>query len=119
MDGVLILAHGSKKKETEETLNSIVNKVKDKTGLEFVVPAYLQFSEQNLLKGIEELVDNGVNNIKIIPMFLFDGIHVTQDIPEELDRVMSLYPGVSIKMSSYLGNDDRIADIIIDRINSL
>jgi len=119
MTGILVLAHGSKRYETEKTLNSLVEKVKRITGEELVCPAYLQFSEQNLEVGIKQLVDKGAKVIKVMPMFLFDGVHVTQDIPEELNAIMAALPGITIKMSKHLGDDDRIADIIVDRINSI
>ncbi len=119
MNGILILAHGSKRQETEEILNSLTAKVMEKSGESLVYPAYLQFSGQNLEKGIDYLVAQGATDIKIIPMFLFDGIHVTQDIPEELDGIKAKHPGVRIRMSRHLGDDDRIAEIIVDRINSL
>lgn len=119
MTGILILAHGSKRHETEKTLNSLVEKVKRITGEELVCPAYLQFSEQNLEAGIRQLVNKGADSIKVIPLFLFDGVHVRQDIPEELNAIMAGLPGVSIRMSKHLGDDDRIADIIVDRINSM
>jgi sirohydrochlorin ferrochelatase len=119
MDGILILAHGSKRQETEEILNSLIEKVKVKSGVDQVYPAFLQFSEQNLGKGIDLLVDKGANRIRIIPMFLFDGIHVTQDIPNELNEIKAKYPEVEIKMSRHIGDDDKLADIIVERINSL
>jgi sirohydrochlorin ferrochelatase len=119
MNGILILAHGSKRQETERTLHSLVEKVKAKSGEKLVCPAYLQFSEQNLEAGIDELVKKGATSISIVPMFLFDGIHVTQDIPEELSEIRKKHPGISIAMSKHLGDDDRIADIIVDRIQSL
>jgi sirohydrochlorin cobaltochelatase len=119
MNGILILAHGSKRQETEEIVNSLVEKVKVKTGEKLVYPAYLQFSEQNLEKGIDLLVENGVNNIKIMPMFIFDGVHVTQDIPNELNEIKTKYPEINIDMSKHIGDDDKLADIIVDRINSI
>ena len=78
MNGVLILAHGSKRQETEEILNSIVEKVKKKTGINMVFPAYLQFSEQNLEKGIDLLVKSGAKTIHIVPMFLHKTILIIQ-----------------------------------------
>lgn len=119
MNGVLILAHGSKRQETEAIVNSLVEKVKKKTGINMVIPAYLQFSEQNLEKGIDDLVEIGVKAIKIIPMFIFDGVHVTSDIPDELNEIMKKYPGVEVRMSRHIGDDDKLADIIVDRINSI
>lgn len=119
MDGVLILAHGSKRQETEKILDSLTRKVKARSGEELVYAAYLQFSEQNLGKGVDYLVSNGATSIKVVPMFLFDGVHVTQDIPNELDEIRRKYSGINIRMSRHLGDDDRVADIIVDRIRSL
>lgn len=119
MNGILILAHGSKRQETEKILNSLVEKVINKTGEELVYPAFLQFSEQNLEKGIGYLVEKGADSIKIMPMFLFDGVHVTEDIPNEINEIKVKYPGVEIKMSHHIGDDDRLADIIIDRVKSI
>jgi sirohydrochlorin ferrochelatase len=119
MNGILILAHGSKKRETECILNSLVDKVKNKTGEELVVPSYLQFSDQNLEKGVELLVNKGAKNIRIVPMFLFDGVHVREDIPGELDEIKERFPGVDIKMGRHIGDDDKLVDIIVDRISEI
>jgi len=116
MEGVIILAHGSRRQETEKTLESLISKVKAKTGLNEVVPAFLQFSGQNLETAVKMLVSKGIKNIRVVPMFLFDGVHVTMDIPEELEEIRSAYPDISIEMTGHLGDDDRIADIIADRI---
>jgi len=119
MNGILILAHGSKKKETEKILNSLVDKVKNKTGEELVIPAYLQFLEENLEKGVEMLVNKGAKEIRIVPMFLFDGVHVRENIPNELNDIKKKYPGINIKMGRHIGDDDKLVDIIVDRISEI
>ena len=119
MEGVIILAHGSRRQETDRILDSLTKKVTDRATDQRVIPAYLQFSPNSLDKAVEQLVGEGVTRIKVIPMFLFDGIHVTEDIPEELEAMGERYPEVDIRMSRHLGDDDRIADIILDRMASL
>lgn len=116
MEAILILAHGSKRNETEQTLNSIVQKVRHKIGSESVYPAYLQFSEQDMETIIKQLVDKGVKKFIVMPMFLFDGVHVTVDIPEEINKIKQKYSGIEIVITRHIGDDERIADIIIDRI---
>lgn len=116
MEAILILAHGSKRNETEQTLNSIVKKVRQKLGSELVYPAYLQFSAQDMETSIKQLIDKGIKKIIIMPMFLFDGVHVTKDIPEEIERIIQKYRGIDIKVTKHIGDDDRVADIIIDRV---
>jgi sirohydrochlorin ferrochelatase len=119
MNGILILAHGSKRPETEKILNSLVEKVKSKVEEQLVLPAYLQFQEQNLEKGIDMLVEKGAKRIVIIPMFIFDGVHVTEDIPKELDDIRIKYPEIEISMGGHIGDDEKLADILIDRIKSV
>ena len=116
MEAILILAHGSKRNETEQTLNSIGQKVRHKIGSESVYPAYLQFSEQDMETIIKQLVDKGVKKFIVMPMFLFDGVHVTVDIPEEINKIKQKYSGIEIVITRHIGDDERIADIIIDRI---
>ena len=76
----------------------------------------MQFSGQNLEAAVRELASQGVNRVKVAPLFLFDGIHVTQDIPMELEKLRRAYPGVDLELTRHLGDDDRIAAIIADRI---
>ncbi len=119
MNSILILAHGSQIKETEAIVDSLVEKVKKRTGSELVQAAYLQFSEQDLESGIRQLSDKGADSIKVVPMFIFDGVHVTQDIPGELEEIRARYPDIKINLSRHIGDDDRLADIITDRAASI
>lgn len=118
MKGVIILAHGSKRQETEKILNSLTEKVKNKTGESLIYPAYLQFSEQDMEAGADYLVKKGATEIIVIPLLLFDGIHVTQSIPNKLSEIKDKYHGINIRLSHHLGDDDRIAEIISDRVRS-
>ena len=119
MKGYLILAHGSQRSESEKVLDSLMAKVRREMGPVLVESAYLQFSDRDLRGGIQSLVAAGVTQIGLVPLFLFDGVHVTQDIPREAAEILADFPGVSLTMSQHLGDDDRIAQIIIDRIGAI
>lgn len=119
MNGVLILAHGSREKETEETLTSILAMLKTKLGMEHIEKAFLQFSECNLECGLKKLVDQGIKDIKVIPYFLFEGVHIKEDIPKELADFTKNYPEVQITFGKTLGSDARLAEILADRVKEL
>lgn len=119
MDGVIILAHGSRRQESDIILDSLAKKVTKIAGSQPIVTAFLQFSERSLDKAVESLVKDGVKRITVVPMFLFDGVHVTEDIPEALAAMEAQYPEIAIRMSRHLGDDDRIAHIILDRMHSI
>lgn len=115
MNGVLILAHGSRRKETENTLQKVAQMVKEKITVPTEI-AYMEFSDQNIAYGLDQLVSKGISQIKVVPYFLFSGIHILEDIPKELNDYVQKHPGVSITMGDTLGADPRIADILVDRI---
>lgn len=117
--GVLILAHGSRQKETEETLSAIVAMLKEELAIEDIENAFLQFSDKNLEMGLKSLVEKGIDDIKIVPYFLFEGVHIKEDIPKEIEEFLVDYPNVKITMGKTLGADKRLALILKDRILEL
>lgn len=123
MTGILILAHGSRQSETENTLQKIIEMVKEelKSGLNtnLIEYAFLQFSANNLETGLKKLVDRGVTEIKVIPYFLFAGIHILEDIPAEIDEFLKEYPNVKISFGQTLVADKRLAQIVVDRIKEM
>lgn len=123
MTGILILAHGSRKSETENTLQKIIEMVKAELKSANNVPlveyAFLQFSDNNLEMGLKKLVDHGADKIKIIPYFLFDGVHILEDIPAEIDAFLKENPEVEIRFGQTLGADIRLAKIVVDRVKEM
>jgi sirohydrochlorin ferrochelatase len=115
-DGILILAHGSRAKETQNTLNIIVDMVKSKLPDRIIEIGYMEFSDVNIEKGLKLLVEKGVTNIKVIPYFLFDGIHIKEDIPNEIAEFLKENKNIKVTMLDTLGVDERLADILVDRI---
>jgi len=117
--GIIILAHGSREPETEKTMEEIVNKVRDKTSNGSIRMAYFQFVKPSLEDSVREFIEEGVKEINIIPYFLFPGVHIREDVPLALGEIKREYPGVTINVADTLGADDRLAEIVADRITAL
>lgn len=116
MKGVLILAHGSRVEATKKTINDVVAMVREKITDMPIEIAYMEFCEENIEHGIKTLADKGVTELKVIPYFLFEGIHIREDIPNEIGEILKKYPQVTMEMGHTLGVDERLADILVDRI---
>ncbi|WMJ22041.1 CbiX/SirB N-terminal domain-containing protein [Paludicola sp. MB14-C6] len=115
MQGILIIAHGSREKQTEETFLKMVSMIKEKVNMP-VEYAYMEFSPKNIECGLNALVEQGINDIKVVPYFLFSGIHIREDIPQEINEFVEKNANVTITMGDTLGADPRIADVLADRI---
>lgn len=89
-----------------------------------VTAAFMQINEPTIKEGLETLAAKGVDLIYVQPCFLASGIHLTEDIPGELGFAKGADEGsvtingkkIKLKYCGPIGNDDRIADILADRI---
>ena len=112
--GIIIISHGSKLKKANVSLAKTVRIIKQRTGLDIVVPAYLQFCQPDLAKCVKGLIRQKCQTIIIIPFFLFNGNHVTRDIPHMIEKEKAKYPRVNFRYAKSLTGDMRIANIIVD-----
>jgi len=93
-----------------------VSMVKEKLPETVIEYAFMEFSDITVEKGISALAAKGITEIKIVPYFLFSGIHIKEDIPGMAAECAVNFPGVKITMGMPLGADERLADILVDRI---
>ena len=120
MAGILIIAHGSRKKETEIAMAKIVDMVKQELpDYEAIDYTFLQFAKQNFEKTLLEFVNKGIDDIKVIPYFLFDGVHTKEDIPKLIKDFTKKYPNVKVTLGRNLGEDTRLAQIVVDRVKEI
>jgi sirohydrochlorin ferrochelatase len=119
MKGILILAHGSREKETENTFHKIFDMVKDRFPNMPIEMAYMQFCDATIEKGLDKLIEKGATEIKIVPYFLFDGVHIREDIPAAIKNYLGKRQEIKVTLAGTLGADERLADILADRINEV
>ncbi|MFI3171013.1 MAG: CbiX/SirB N-terminal domain-containing protein [Eubacteriales bacterium] len=118
MKGIIILAHGSREKSTESTLIQIVEMVKQQVVDYEIEYAFMEFSGKCIEVGLENLVAKGIKEIVAVPYFLFSGIHIREDIPEELAKFTEKHSDVTITMGQTLGVDERLAAVLVDRVKA-
>lgn len=119
MNGILVLAHGSREKATENTLKEVIEMLREELKNTVIESAFLQFSERNLKNGLDLLIERGVKDIKIIPYFLFDGVHIREDIPKEIEEYLVNKLGIQITMGKTLGADQRLVEVLADRVKEV
>ena len=116
MKGILIVGHGSRAKETEATLETVLAMAKAKLPEMIIEYGFMEFSDKTVEKAVNALIEKGVKEIKVVPYFLFTGMHIKKDIPQMVAECVSGFPDVKVVMGEPLGVDERLADILADRI---
>lgn len=115
--GIILLAHGSRRETANEVLPRLAEMVKEEGKYDRINCAFLQFTSPDLREALKEQAEDGIEEITVVPVFLFNGIHLQEDIPEILAEEKNKYPQVEIKLAAPLGADPRLGEIIKDRIN--
>ena len=116
MDGILLLAHGSRAPESVRTMESIAEQTRQLLPEHLIQVAFMQFNDVNIEKGLLMLMDQGATRVKIVPYFLFDGVHIKEDIPQEVAEFKQAHPQIEITLGQTLGTDARLAQIVAERI---
>lgn len=116
---IIILGHGSKAPEALETLKQFGRMVKEVTTAPIVEIASLQFNRPDLSEAISSAVTQGAKKIVIVPLFLYKGIHIQEDIPAVLAEERKKFPQVEMVLADSIGADRRIVEIVCDRIGEV
>jgi len=116
---VILLSHGSRAHEAKTVLEAYQIMLKKAGCYDLVATASLQFNQPDLSASVAEVVKKGAKRIVIAPLFLYQGIHVQDDIPAIIRREVEKYPGVELVLAGHIGVDERVAQVIIDRIKEV
>lgn len=116
--GLIVLVHGSRGERREgERLAQILHRLKARLGSQAVAEAAaLQFNHPTLEEAIVLVAEKGVRRVVVVPYFLWEGTHLNEDIPEAIEKLQSSHPDLDIRLAKTLGVDDRIIDIVLERM---
>ncbi|MCH9645042.1 MAG: CbiX/SirB N-terminal domain-containing protein [Proteobacteria bacterium] len=115
MKAILLVAHGSRKQSSNEEVKQLSLKMNQLVSNEFdlIKHAFLELAEPLIPDGIDQCVALGATDIIIVPYFLSAGRHVTEDVPEEVQKGINNNPDVNIVISDYLGENREIANLLL------
>jgi len=116
--GVIILAHGSRREASiRGVLDELVSRVKVLLPQEIEIGwAAFQFNYPNLKEAAESLISQGINRLIVVPYFLFQGRHITEDIPQLVEEIRKTHPEVEFILSDPLGLPECLIEEVARRI---
>ncbi len=114
--GIIILGHGSGSEEAQQVFEEIVTLVSEKLNYGMVRGAAMEFASPALEEVAAGLVELGIEEIIIVPLFIYPGVHIKRDIPAMIDQLKKEYPEVRFVKGSHIGADEKLAEIMADRV---
>ena len=120
MKSLLLIAHGSRRSQSNDEVKEIAEKLKQQCAEEYPIihTAFLELADPLIPDGIKKCIDDGASSVTVLPYFLNSGRHVIEDIPNIVNETKQTYPNVDIKISSHLGASALMMDLLISTANS-
>ncbi|MGB6300901.1 MAG: sirohydrochlorin chelatase [Rivularia sp. (in: cyanobacteria)] len=140
----LLVSHGSRDPRPqiamEELAKHLSNKIENNSNYDAgsvlsptkcdyqIGTAYLELQPQPLHEQIVDFsrkaIANGCRRLKILPLFLLPGIHVTEDIPEEVELAKklakkTLAEDISIELQPHLGSCFGLQRLLANKVKDI
>lgn len=115
--GVIIVDHGSRRAEANETLDEFVQLFAAHSSLRVIEPAHMELAKPSIADALGRCVDRGANHLIISPYFLSPGRHWDQDIPNLAAEAAAKHLGVTFQVTHPIGLHPLMVEIIGSRID--
>jgi sirohydrochlorin ferrochelatase len=118
MKALLIIAQGSRSKDSNDEIRRLANRINENVGPAFglVTSAFLGISSPNIDSAVADLIDEGATEIRVLPYFLSADNHVKNEIPEAVKEEKEKYPHVHFGILPHFGALQGISTLILNQI---
>ena len=116
--GLVIVDHGTRSSAANAPLAELAQTLANARPDWLVEFAHMELAEPDLSRAIDQLVTRGASEILIHLHFLGEGHHVRETLPALIIKAEERHPEIPIQVTRPLGQDSRIADIILDRMDA-
>ena len=110
--GLVLFAHGARDARWAEPFERLRERVARAAPDARVVLAFLEFMRPDLDAAVADLSAAGCRDISLVPVFLGQGGHLRDDLPNLLRRVAARHPECRIRLAVAAGEDDAVLDAI-------
>lgn len=116
MRAFLLVDHGSRAAEANESLGEVVALVQSRVGEGIVVlGAHMELASPSVAEGVAEAVKAGAKEIVVVPYFLAPGRHSRKDIPALVSEASAAHPSVLFVVAEPLGPHPLLAELVLLR----
>jgi sirohydrochlorin ferrochelatase len=116
MKGILIVDHGSVRREANDMLVCMANLLQAMVGPDVVVRhAHMELAEPDIASGFTDCIRAGATDVTVFPYMLSPGRHSTTDIPRMVSNAAKAYPHVVFNVTPAFGVHEKLAELVLER----
>lgn len=105
---LILFAHGARDPRWAEPFQRLQVLVQAQSPETVVKLAFLELMTPRLPELTAELVQTGVTDVTVVPVFLGQGGHVRADLPRIVDELKQQHSAVSFKIVEAVGENEQV-----------
>jgi len=116
---LILIAHGSRDPEWAAPFKKVCRVVGEKSPQLRLELAFMELMSPGLAESADKLVGEGFERIVVLPMFLAQGGHLKEDIPQLLNEVRERHPQTCFELTTALGDSEDIVQAMAVHVLAL
>ncbi len=114
---VVLASHGSKALGFDSAMKRVVAALRREKKFKEVCCAFLEVAQPSISEAIDQCVERGAKEVRVLPYFVLTGKHVVHDIPQIVREAASRHAHrAKIVLCPYLGYDPKIVSVAKQRL---
>ncbi|NQT85630.1 precorrin-8X methylmutase, partial [bacterium] len=115
---ILIVGHGSPRAEANAALTGMVERIAARVDGVRIAPAFFSIASPSIPHVVAELAEGGATRFVLAPYFLYEGQHVTVDVPKLLATCRERYPDATFEVLPTLQDAPALEDLMVARVQA-
>ena len=112
MRGVILFAHGSRDPRWRDPMEAVAQQMREQEPGTAVMCAFLELATPDLAAAADRMIDNGAENLHVVPMFLGMGKHAREDLPELVAALRTAHPSVPVSVARAVGEEPEVTALL-------
>lgn len=113
MHGLMLFAHGSRDSDWALPFKRLLANAKQRYSGAVIALAYLEKMQPDFWEATESLLEEGVTNITLLPLFLAKGGHLKADLSSLIREAEARYPSLQWTVADCLGDDPFMQNALV------
>lgn len=111
--GIVLFAHGARDPGWAAPFRTIKERLSCAMPGTPVELAFLELMQPDLATVIDELAEQGIERVTLVPLFMAQGGHLKQDLPQLIAQLAERHPRLDLRVTPPIGEVDAILDAIV------
>ena len=116
---IIIVDHGSKLAESNNTLEDIVDQFHSQSQYNIVEPAHMDLASPTIADAFNRCAHQNATHVIVFPFFLLPGRHVSEDIPRLVNHAAQSHPDITYLITEPIAPHALVNQIIQSRISNI